>query len=390
MEIKECHAVLGKQLFIDEWILSLICRCLILLLISTFLTACESAKDSQHPVMKNSDLQEIHSFQTFKQSEKDAGKIEAIYGWLSSDTILYSVKLNGAEQPQLKTWNWKTDKRTLFYQPSAPIKMVSISPSNSYVMVLTTSKNKIQSNIVSVNGDSVYSVALPAYEITYEWNPYNDGVLFMSTFSEDWSYDSYVVDAANQTTKMIDFPQPFAQWDSKNGLMYLDWDKEKATMSAPLVRKELSGGTVESIMLNIVHFDKMLHTLLTIQEETESPNWAAYSFYNNKNQLITSFSLPNFKSFSGMGIPAYDVNEEKENFFTFTPEKSLNETKNKELYSLIQFNWKTGQRKKILTHALNEPISCSSNGGLCLYGYSFEKIIDVHNHKIIQIFEAKP
>ncbi len=57
--------------------------------------------------------------------------------------------------------------------------------------------------------------------------------LFVSSFYEDWTYSSYVLNPDEQTMETLDFPQPFAQWASENDLMFFDWDKEEPALTAP-------------------------------------------------------------------------------------------------------------------------------------------------------------
>ena len=116
---------------------------------------------------------------------------------------------------------------------------------------------------------------------------------------------------------MIDHPEPFAQWDSAQGMMFLDWQKGESNLSAPLVRKELNEEKMDSIMLNVVHFKKMKQTLMTIQVNTENLNQATYAFLNKKYKPISTFSVPHLNSYSDWKIPAYDFNEQKGDFFTF-------------------------------------------------------------------------
>lgn len=389
MEIKVSKAALRKQLFKGKIILNVKSNYyIVLLLLSTFLllTACEPAKDLLDHANKNPDVQNQMSIEKLTLNEKDAGEMEAIYGWLSSDTILYSKKLKGEDLPQLMTWNLKSNKHSVFYNPTAPISAVSISPSKSYVLVSTALEEKVQNNILNANGNPVYSVSLTAFDITYEWNVYKEGVLFLSNFYEDWTYNSYIVNVEKQTTKMIDHPEPFAQWDSAQGMMFLDWKKGESTLSAPLVRKELNEEKMDSIMLDVVHFKKMKQTLMTIQANTEKLNQASYTFFNEKYQLITTFSVPFLNSNSDWDIPAYDYNEQKGNFFTFVPEKSINADQYDGNYTLIKFNWKTNKKVEILDNIKNEPLSCSPDGKLCLYGYRLDKMIDVKGHKMVRIF----
>ena len=82
---------------------------------------------------KNPDLQETSSIEKLTLKNKDASEMEAIYGWLSSDMILYSKRLKNEDLPQLMTWNLKSNEHRVFYNPTAPISAVSISPSKSYV-----------------------------------------------------------------------------------------------------------------------------------------------------------------------------------------------------------------------------------------------------------------
>ena len=185
MEIKGSKAAFIKQLLKGNIIINIKCTCyIVLLLISTFLllTACEPAEDLQDHANRNPDLQEQISIEKLILPGKDAGEMEAIYGWLSSDTILYSKRTKDDHLSQLMTWNLKSNEHLVFYNPTAPISAVSISPSKSYILVSTTLEEKVQNNILNANGDPVYSVSLPAFDITYEWNVYKEGVLFLSIF----------------------------------------------------------------------------------------------------------------------------------------------------------------------------------------------------------------
>lgn len=388
VEIKANKAALKKQLIKGNIINVKCIYYIVLLLISPFLllTACEPVNDLQDQANKNPDVQDQISIDNLNLKEEDASEIEAIYGWLSSDTILYSKRLKNEDLPQLMTWNLKSNEHRIFYNPTAPISAVSISPSKSYVLVSTTLEEKVQNNILNANGDPVYSVSMPAFDITYEWNVYKEGVLFLSNFYEDWTYNSYIVNAEKQTTKMIDHPEPFAQWDSAQGMMFLDRKKGESTLSAPLVRKKLNEEKMDSIMLDVVHFKKMKKTLMTIQMNTEKLNRATYSFFNEKYKPITTFTVPFLNSNSDWKIPAYDFNEQRGEFFTFVPEKSINAGQYSGNYTLIKFNWITNKKVEILDHIKSEPLSCSPNGNLCLYGYRFDKVIDVKNHKIVRIF----
>lgn len=373
-----------------------ICKmlCFIPLFISTILliTACEPSKDLSKPV---NDTEKEHSqskletsVSNLKVPTAETEKIEAIYGWLDSKTILYSVKRDGSKISQLMAWNLETNDTSVFYQPAFAFSEVSISPSGTHILVSSfTSSGKASITILDKTGNPLYSVSIPAYELAYEWNSYQDGMLFLSSFYEDWTYSSYVLNPDDQTMETLDFPQPFAQWASEKELMFLDWDKEEPALTAPLERKALNGDGADSLMLDVIHFKKMKQVLMTIQVETEKQDRGTYAFYDSTNKPIHSFSVPLLKSFSDWVIPSYDIIEKNKEFITFIPNESKDADQYEGRFTLTKFNWAKGTQEELMKDMENEPLSCSLDGNLCLYGYQFEKIIDMKTHQIQRLFK---
>lgn len=373
-----------------------ICKmlCFIPLFISTILliTACEPSKDLSKPV---NDTEKEHSqskletsVSNLKVPTAETEKIEAIYGWLDSKTILYSVKRDGSKVSQLMAWNLETNDTSVFYQPAFAFSEVSISPSGTHILVSSfTSSGKASITILDKTGNPLYSVSIPAYELAYEWNSYQDGMLFLSSFYEDWTYSSYVLNPDDQTMETLDFPQPFAQWAGEKELMFLDWDKEEPALTAPLERKALNGDGADSLMLDVIHFKKMKQALMTIQVETEKQDRGTYAFYDSTNKPIHSFSVPLLKSFSDWVIPSYDIIEKNKEFITFIPNESKDADQYEGRFTLTKFNWAKGTQEELMKDMENEPLSCSLDGNLCLYGYQFEKIIDMKTHQIQRLFK---
>ncbi|MET3318287.1 UNVERIFIED_ORG: hypothetical protein ABIC97_001379 [Peribacillus simplex] len=388
MEIKVSKAALCKQLSICKML------CFVALFISTILliSACEPSKDLSKPVndteKEHSQSNQETSLSTLKIPASKTEKIEAIYGWLDSKTILYSVKQEGNDLSQLMVWNLETNDTSIFYQPSFALSEVSISPAGTHILVSSfTSSGKASIAILDQTGNPLYSVAIPAYELTYEWNSYQDGMLFLSSFNEDWTYSSYVLNPEEQTMETLDFPQPFAQWSSEKELMFLDWNREEPALTAPLERKALNDDGVESLMLDVIHFKKMKQALMTIQVETEKQDRGTYAFYDQTNKPIHSFSLPLLKSFSDWVIPSYDFIEKNKEFITFIPNESKDVDQYDGRFTLTKLNWEKGTQEELMKDMENEPLSCSLDGSLCLYGYQFEKIIDMKTHQIQRLFK---
>lgn len=370
--------------------------CIVLLFISTplLISACEPSNDLSKPVndteKEQSQPNQETPLSTLEIPASDPGKMEAIYGWLDSHTILYSEKKDGTNASQLMEWNLKTSTSSIFYQPASEFTEVSISPTGSHVLISSfTSTGKTSITILDRTGNPLYSLVIPAYDLTYEWNTYQEGRLFLTSFNEDWTYSSYVINPEEQTIQALDFPQPFAQWYSKNGLMFLDWNREEPALTAPLERKALNDDVVENLMLDVIHFKKVKHTLMTIQVETEKHDRGTYAFYDDTNKSIHSFSVPLLKSFSDWVIPAYDIIEKNKELLTFVPVESKDADQYESRFTLTKLNWETGTQEELMKEMENEPLSCSPNGKLCLYGNHFEKIIDMKTHQIKSLFKEK-
>ncbi|MFJ7746171.1 hypothetical protein [Peribacillus sp. NPDC097295] len=387
MEIKVFNVALTQMLPIFK-IVSIVLLCISTTLL---ISACEPSNDLSKPMAdtekEHSQSNQKTSLSTLEIPASEKDKIEAIYGWLDSNTILYAEKKDGTDSRQLMEWNLETNASTIFYQPASDFTEVSISPSGKHVMISSfTSSGKASITILDRTGNPQYSLVIPAYELAFDWNAYQEGMLFVTSFYEDWTYSSYVINAEEQTVQSLDFPQPFAQWDSENGLMFLDWNRNEPALTAPLERKALNDKAEENLMLDVIHFKKVKTTLMTIQVETEKHDRGTYAFYDDTNKSIQSFSVPLLKSFSDWVIPAYDLLEKDKELVTFVPVESKDADQYENKFTLTKMNWETGAQEELMKDMENEPLSCSLDGSLCLYGNQFEKIIDMKTHQIKKIF----
>ena len=54
-------------------------------------------------------------------------------------------------------------------------------------------RNMAELLVVDKSGTEVFSWQAESFDMTYKWNPYQPDELFISTFLEDWSYKSFVI-----------------------------------------------------------------------------------------------------------------------------------------------------------------------------------------------------
>ena len=326
------------------------------------LTSCESEITRKEPVEENprQEAVPLTDPDNLKIPVIESEKVDKVYGWLDKETILYSVQQSDRKEAVLKKWKMTEKAGEEFYYPAEQITDVSISPDQSFVLVHTASTADTASLVILTHtGDVQYSFSIPSVELTYEWNIYEPGTLFLSGFNRDWSYTSYIVNGAKKSLETVKAPQPFLQWGSKDEIWYLDWNEEQPNLTAPLFKQNLADAQKKGIMLDIIFFKKMKHSYFVIRDESETFSKATYTFYN----------------------------ETKQTLLTFAPEKPGNVDQYTGSFSLLSFNWKTGKQEKEMTQLENEPLSCSPKQDWCLYGYQFENIIDMNGKKVYPLFK---
>ena len=319
----------------------------------------------------------------------DENRIEKVYGWLDGETLLYGVKEKGTDSTQIMAWNFAEEKGRIFYQPQGQVAAVSISPKQSHVLIHSAeTADKASLDILDRDGNELYSVIIPSVELSYEWNIYQPGVLYLSSFNKEWSFTSYVVDAAEKSVEPIEVDQPFPQWGGPDELWYLDWKGGNPSLKAPWIKTDVGKDKKECILLDVIYFRKMESHFMTIQDESEGHNQAVYSFYKDNGELLSAFKVPHLKNFSDWLIPYFAADEKNSKLLTFVPEKAGMADQYNGTFHLNSFDFSSGKKEDVMGGLSNEPISCAAGGRWCLYGFQFEKVIDLEKKKIKSLFKA--
>ena len=127
---------------------------------------------------------------------------------------------------------------------------------------------------------------------------------------------------------------------------------------------------------------------MTIQDESEGHNQAVYSFYKDNGELLSAFKVPHLKNFSDWLIPYFAADEKNSKLLTFVPEKAGMADQYNGTFHLNSFDFSSGKKEDVMGGLSNEPISCAAGGRWCLYGFQFEKVIDLEKKKIKSLFKA--
>jgi hypothetical protein len=318
------------------------------------------------------------------------GEFYKISGWISENQVLYITKHK--QTSNVYRYNLLSGKSELVYKSEYPIVTVQVSPSKKYILIQSSStSNEGLVTIIDTKGSEIWKQSMAAYELAFEWNPYNDSEILVSKFNEDWTYKMLLVDLKGSPKATdITLPQPFNKWIDKETIAYINWDNNNPSLFAPLMMKKLGDNKERTISPAVFQFTAFRHLLLTITVNQQDQSKAIYSFYDKEKRPITTFTVPQLTKYSDWLVPFNDYNDKKQEFISFRPLKNTEVDSYTEGFQLVSYDLKKGSSKLILAGLKNEPINFSPSGEASLYGNSFEKIIDLKAKKIYEIIKNAP
>lgn len=314
-----------------------------------------------------------------------AGEFNRGIGWLNVDEIIYMT--NSQTGSILYIHDMKEGISKKLYESKYPIISSVISPDHKNI-IIHSSPSTYEGLITIINnqGESLFTEKFPSVEIVFEWNRNFPGQLLITTFKEDWSFTNYLFNMDKMEYHQMKFSKPFSKWTGKNKLAYLDWNENDISLFAPLVQKELNQG--EHVLENeVYYFDSFLDKMLVISVN-QLEELANYQFYTHDLTEVKSLKLPILTNYSGWIIPFYDLTADQKHFLSMLPYESENADNYRDGFQLVSFDIESNEKKVILDHIENMPLTCSPDGSYCLVGYQFEQLLDLNNKTLIPLFEG--
>jgi hypothetical protein len=352
------------------------------------LSGCTNA--SQETGVKKEALKKPPAIETNEKSihlpiEIPEGEFSKLIGWIGEDRVIYLSNLQ--DGANVYSYNLNTGESKLLYVSEFPIVTAHISPLKNYLAIHSSpSTYEGIITILDTEGAELWSESLPSVEISLEWNPYNESDILISAFNEDWSYKTFLLDITGSEMKEVSSQQPFFKWIDQNKVAYLDWDESSPSFFAPLVSKDMNNEKKQTMFEEVFQFTSYIDRLLIINVNKEDPTIAHYSFLDKDLNELTSFSVPQLSRFSDWLVPFNDYHEKKHRFLTFRPLKSAEADAYTDGFQLVSYNTDSGSNKVLIDKMDNEPIKCSPAGEICLYGFRFEKLINLQTKKITNIY----
>ncbi|HEY4551399.1 MAG TPA: hypothetical protein VIG98_14105 [Bacillus sp. (in: firmicutes)] len=364
----------------------------LLLLFLLVFVGCEKEKSSisQPPVNQNKKVEINSQILTARDLKEnlpipiEEGEFEKVYGWMNGRTIVYSTNIQNYSN--VYAYDLAEGKNQLIKKVESSITSLHISPSGEYLLIRSpVSPTEMMISVIQKSGEELYSEKIEASDVAIEWNLYNEQRVLISTFTEDWQSQSFDLSIADKKRTEIEVSNPFSYWYGENGLIYLNWNPNDLSLFANVFTKDLSSQVEKEVLSSIFQMDTFKRSIMTIKIDQDPLSEASYHFYDQELKLIGSFKTPVLTRFSDWLIPYYDYNEKKNTFISFQPIENGEVSTYNQGFQLFKYELNRNEKKSIMEGLENEPLSCSPEGDVCLYGYYFEKLIDLDRKIVIKL-----
>lgn len=352
----------------------------------------ESRAESQHTSAKHQldkekETPDTAFFGTHIQPiQPGAEEFHKSAGWLTNGSILYIT--NNGEGSSLYSYILGSGKSKLIYESGIPVVNAEISPDRNKILVHKAESNIGVLTVIDLDGKEEFSAELESYELNFEWNAFNQNLIAVSAFSEDWDFKTYLLDLDQKELVEHEIPEPFIRWVSEKEFAYQEWQEDSMSLKAPVMIRSINDQKSVKKIEDVYQFDSIGKFLLTVAVEDESNNYSArYTFYSGGLTPVGSIDVPALTSFSGWLVPFYDLMDDGKEFFYLRPLHEGEADIYEDGFELVRYNLAKQKEEVILDGLNNEYISCSPSGNMCLYGFQLEKVINIATREVIDLIQ---
>ncbi|CAG9619295.1 YqgU-like beta propeller domain-containing protein [Sutcliffiella rhizosphaerae] len=305
--------------------------------------------------------------------------------WLNDETVLYITSNESGSK--IETFHFLTGESNLFYESDEQVMSVTANYNNSLFLVRTSSdyskgRLTVLNREAQVQGSWEFD---ESYDLVFSWNPFTGSEIIVTSFKEDWTYTSFMLDVNSGNMVKKDLEDPFPQWLSQDKLVYLDWNDETPNLTAPLYSLDRIEYKQTKLLDDVVMFRSSPDFLVTLGDIDEQHK-GMYTFYRLPHMERLHFQpVPVLTLYSNYFIPYNDVVNPF--FYTFLPHNGGSIEGYTENFQLVAIDMEEGEKKVLKENLENKPIRISPNGLYCLYGYQLEQLIILPTSETVDLVE---
>ncbi|WP_227395154.1 YqgU-like beta propeller domain-containing protein [Jeotgalibacillus aurantiacus] len=304
-----------------------------------------------------------------------------VLGWQDNKNILIVQK--NKEALQVISHDLYLNDSVLLFETKEGVSQIYLSPSKTKALtVQPLSDQQVQIEIIDLHtGKTLASDMFKGNEFDFRWNEYNEKLILITSFNEEWEADIKVIDLSDQSINPLDDVPPFARWIGEDSLFYKD--PESGTSVSYVLEEKKKIFEDEPIEMIRAKQDYIIKTIRNLDGDE-----ITYRI-ESESALIQEVSTGFLTEYDQQLLPAYELTEDA--FIYFSPNETGEYAYGKGQYSLMGMNLKTGVIHTILDNTENHQISCNQSGTYCLIGHHLTSMINIEDqsNKPIILFEEE-
>ncbi|MCI3029930.1 hypothetical protein QNK01_10200 [Desemzia incerta] len=352
----------------------------LLLIIVFFLSACHSQEDEAAP----SEDGETGSNFIFEQIPLDKEEFRKIIGWKSTEEVI--VQAGGVEGDSLYSFNILTGDFDLFYEVDSFILASRIVMEEEKVIIQLVKDANSSLIVVNFKGDVLQELEIQSSGfVDINVNAQNPSLAFISYYEGENNTAVYNWNMTTNEYTEVESASLEPKWYSENLYLFIDNGEDFSLETGELYMGDIRSD--EILLLDSYASDFYLH-------EDSFIKFTPSDF--NEQEIMLTYQYPFLVDAGFMVVPKVTMNEriifpyltqavrDSAIYGIFAQEAvSLEEEAGKFMFSEIDFE--NGKLNEIVKVPENAPILISENGKYCLFGWSYEMLIDIENQQLYEM-----
>lgn len=350
----------------------------LLLVIALFLGACRSEEGT--PIQGD----EAEAPIEFEQIPLPKKEFRKIIGWKSDEEII--VQSGDVKGDSLYSFNILTGAFDLLYETDSFILASSILADEEKVIVQQVKDSESTLIVLNYKGKAIQELSINSNGfVDINVNSQNSAVAFISYYEGENNTAVYNWNIETNEYTEVESASLNPQWYSENLYLFVDNGEDFTLGTGKLYMGDIRND--EILLLDSYVSDFFLH-------EDTFIKFTPSDF--NEQEIILTYQYPFLVDMGFMMAPKVTMNnrilfpyltqaERNSSIYGIFAEKAVAIEEEPGKFSFAELNFEEGKVESIIEVPEEAPILISENGKYCLYGWSFEMLIDIENQTINEL-----
>lgn len=305
-----------------------------------------------------------------------------IIGFFDDETIVYLTHYR--DYSMVQTYSLINGENKELHTASEIIGQVILNEQLSNLLVISyPTSYEAKFTFINRLGEVVHERKYEAFDFEVKWNPYNENEILVTSFFEDWTFNTEVINIKENTTIAINTTQPFMFWVGNHQLAYIDYMEDVWSITGKLIVQTLNEETKKTILEDVYYVDTFKNQIFAITKEDATIELADYQMLNSNFEVISKVEVSQLSSYADWYIPNYESLGETK-ILTYKPYETGNLDEYTGGFELILIDKDEVEVVMEFTEPL--PLLSSPNGKYTLVGYDYEKLVNLKDKTIQDLF----